>query len=215
MKKNPIQTNETRDKLKAAFWTLYAQKPIDKIAVREITALAGYNRSTFYMYYKDVYDVLEQTVEEIFKAIQDKKHFFKDPFDSDAFEQSMQYFVSVFEEYREYLLLLFGEKGDHKFWLRLWKQLREEIRVGLAHKSALDPCTLDYVTDFILNAQIGQLMSWFRRGCDLPLEDFARLARRLTHNGVDSVLCVKLTADSAQDRKIREQVCSGADGCVR
>lgn len=50
----------THQSLIDAFWELYTQKRIDKITVREITAKAGCNRGTFYEYFLDVYDVLEQ-----------------------------------------------------------------------------------------------------------------------------------------------------------
>lgn len=47
MKKQPQITEQTKDKLRSAFWTLYSSKPIDKITIKEITDLAGYNRGTF------------------------------------------------------------------------------------------------------------------------------------------------------------------------
>ena len=52
MKKQPQITEQTKDNLRSAFWTLYSSKPIDKITIKEITDLAGYNRGTFYLYYK-------------------------------------------------------------------------------------------------------------------------------------------------------------------
>ena len=54
MNKRPELTEQTKRNLRTAFWSLYAQKPLEKISVREITALAGYNRGTFYLYYQDV-----------------------------------------------------------------------------------------------------------------------------------------------------------------
>ena len=51
--------------MREAFWRLYAAKPISKISVKDICALAGYNRGTFYRYYSDVYEVLESIENEI------------------------------------------------------------------------------------------------------------------------------------------------------
>jgi hypothetical protein len=39
---------------------LYMTRRIDKITVREVTTKAGYKRGTFYEYFRNVYDVLEQ-----------------------------------------------------------------------------------------------------------------------------------------------------------
>ena len=59
MKKTAAK-EETKHALIQAFWKLYREKRIEKITVGEIAAAAGYNRSTFYEYFYDVPDVLQQ-----------------------------------------------------------------------------------------------------------------------------------------------------------
>lgn len=54
-----LQKSLTRENLIEAFWELYKDKPIEKITVKEITNRAGYNRGTFYAYFKDTYEVLK------------------------------------------------------------------------------------------------------------------------------------------------------------
>ncbi len=65
MKKSPEITDVTRNKLIQAFCELYEKKPISKITVKEITDMAGYNRSTFYQYFKDVFALLEYVEDEM------------------------------------------------------------------------------------------------------------------------------------------------------
>ena len=60
MKKNPKITGQTRENLLQAFWSLYRQKKIEHITIQDITTKAGYNRSTFYEYFVDIYDVLNR-----------------------------------------------------------------------------------------------------------------------------------------------------------
>ena len=115
MNKNPKQTASTKLKLKEAFWDLYANKPISQITVQEITQLAGYNRGTFYVYYKDVYDVLEQTENEIFNVFTKHQAIMPCPADEQQFDSTMKYFVEFFKENKKYLILLMGEKGDPQF----------------------------------------------------------------------------------------------------
>ena len=64
-KKNPQLTQQTVKRLKEAFWQLYETKPIEKISVRQITELAGYNHATFYLYFSSVRDVREQIEAEL------------------------------------------------------------------------------------------------------------------------------------------------------
>lgn len=59
-KKNPELTGQTIRNIKEAFWKLYEEKPIEKISVKQITDLAGYNRATFYLYFSSVRDVRDQ-----------------------------------------------------------------------------------------------------------------------------------------------------------
>ena len=51
------QKEQTKENLVEAFWTLYKDKPLEKITVKEITDKAGYNRGTFYSYFKDTYEM--------------------------------------------------------------------------------------------------------------------------------------------------------------
>ena len=60
-----LQKSLTRENLIEAFWELYKDKPIEKITVKEITNRAGYNRGTFYAYFKDTYEVLKEIKESI------------------------------------------------------------------------------------------------------------------------------------------------------
>lgn len=61
-------TQITRQNLIDAFWQLYRYKSIDKISVKEVCMIAGYNRSTFYAYFKDVYEILEDIEENTITA---------------------------------------------------------------------------------------------------------------------------------------------------
>ena len=49
------------------FIALLKQKPLNKITVKEICEMAEINRATFYRYYLDVYNLMEQLEDEILK----------------------------------------------------------------------------------------------------------------------------------------------------
>lgn len=55
--------------LTEAFRRLYRQKPIDRISIREITDIAGYNRSTFYLYFTDIYDLADYAENRLLEKI--------------------------------------------------------------------------------------------------------------------------------------------------
>ena len=51
--------------------TLLQQKSIKEITVRELADLVDINRSTFYLHYTDIYDLLEQTEQRLLKQFTD------------------------------------------------------------------------------------------------------------------------------------------------
>src|SRR5262245_55993331 len=112
MKKQPELTAQTRENLTKAFWSLYRQQRIERITVKDITAKAGYNRSTFYEYFVDIYDVLNQLEEALLEYIKEKvlKNL-----DLEQQADLTQPLADLFESRGDYLSILLGETGDPYF----------------------------------------------------------------------------------------------------
>ena len=68
MKKYSDKKLNTKNNIKEAFWEIYRKKELSKITVSEVIEKAGYNRSTFYVYYSDVYAILEEIENSVFKV---------------------------------------------------------------------------------------------------------------------------------------------------
>ena len=56
----------TKENIIIAFWEIYREKSINKITIKELMDKAGYHRSVFYTYFKNIYDLLEQEQEDFF-----------------------------------------------------------------------------------------------------------------------------------------------------
>lgn len=65
MKKQPQITEKTKQKFVEVFCELYSQKPIEKISIQEISNKSGYNRSTFYQYFTDIYELLDSVENDL------------------------------------------------------------------------------------------------------------------------------------------------------
>ena len=68
-----IRTEKTERAIKNAFLELRSQKPLEKITVRELCAIACINKSTFYAHYEDIYGLSEfmevETITSVIKTI--------------------------------------------------------------------------------------------------------------------------------------------------
>ncbi len=69
-----MRIEKTRRSIINAFLQLRAKKPLEKITVKELSALAEINKATFYLHYKDIYDLSEtlerETVQSALSSIQ-------------------------------------------------------------------------------------------------------------------------------------------------
>ena len=64
----------TKEKIFRTFVDLLATKPFDKITVRDIVESCNINRNTFYYYYSDIYELLEELFTNEFNEIITKKN---------------------------------------------------------------------------------------------------------------------------------------------
>lgn len=189
MKKNPEQTAETKEKLRNAFWELYSIKNIEQIKVKEITDKAGYNRGTFYVYYKDVYQVLETIQEEILTGFNNNFEglldFIRNPENSPA---SLLQFIHLYEHYHKYLIILLGEKGDPKFTHRLKETIKGIFYRKFQLSLVTDQVTLNYILEYIISAQLGLVTYWFKCNKDIPIEKILSITHEMVFNGSLRVL---------------------------
>lgn len=87
-----LRIKRTTENIREAFIKLRSKKAIEKISVKELAELANINKATFYLHYKDIYDLadtVERTlIDEIFSAIDRPDLFLDNPgkFTADLFK---------------------------------------------------------------------------------------------------------------------------------
>ena len=62
---NDVRSRYTKSLIKETFFKLLKDKPVRQITVKEICEISEINRSTFYKYFLDVYDVMDQIEDDI------------------------------------------------------------------------------------------------------------------------------------------------------
>ena len=67
MKKNDSKYFYTAKLMNQALLALLEKKDLEFISVTEITKKAGVNRSTFYLHYENIYELLEETIDNLNK----------------------------------------------------------------------------------------------------------------------------------------------------
>lgn len=173
MKKERLCRSVTKENLASAYWTLYKEKGTQKITVKEIITLAGYNRSTFYKYFKDVYDVQEYienaVLDSIKQMIVNLEHV-KD-------EEVINGLANMYESNEEYLSVLLSEKGNPMF-VKRFKNLMKEIMSQSVPYNKQNPYA-PYIFEYMTTAAIGAITSWFQNKDDVPLRALIKMMRKL------------------------------------
>ena len=188
LNKQPKVTEQTKKNIVQAFWKLFSEKRIDQITVKEISDRAGYNRSTFYMYFRSVRDVLEQEEEILIAYIQENatEVLFPSLIKGTKPEATQLYFYTK----SEYLKILLGENGDPRFPGRL-----ERAMFPIAFKAfglEQDDRQARYVFNFVSSAVMSVLLQWYEHK-DLQVDELLFMIWTMLTQGVLSYLSMSKT----------------------
>lgn len=64
-----LREKKTERSIKNAFLQLRSHKPLERITVKELTALAEISKATFYLHYRDIYDLSAHLQDEVIGSI--------------------------------------------------------------------------------------------------------------------------------------------------
>lgn len=186
MKKQPQITEQTRQNLIDAFWSLYSEKRIEKITVREITTKAGYNRGTFYEYFTDVYDVLEQIEESLLPRPDKLPPIAPDAPPKDGF--SVDEFFKMFERHSKYYTILLGDNGDPAFLRKMKNSIKPKLKEALIARGANDDFQLEYLLEYNISALCGILSYWFASEEKPNAQAFLKFMMEIAEQGTKQII---------------------------
>lgn len=181
MNKRTEITAQTKQNIMDAFWDLYCEKRIEKITVKEITNKAGYNRGTFYVYFTDVYDVLDVIENSLIPSLHELPPV-STP--TGTIGMPLDIFLNIWEQNAKYYSVLLGDKGDPAFASKLKNFIKPTIMKALEDKSNIDKRELDYILEYTLSAMVGVMSYWFRKEDAPSRDDLFKLIHRLMEDGI-------------------------------
>lgn len=178
-------TERTRQNLIDAFLSLYTTRRIDKITVREITTKAGYNRGTFYEYFRDVYDVLEQIEAQALPSFEELPPMIDAGEISPAFVTS---FLSLYQEKLKVYDVLLGDNGDPSFQRKLKNSIKSTLLEMLSKKGDVNLTEADLMLEYILSGLIGILIYAYQNRPNIPEEQLVSMIYALLQGDISHKL---------------------------
>lgn len=172
--KDPERRAATRRRIVDAFWNLYEDTPIERIGVAQVASAAGVHRSTFYEYFRDVYDVRDSIEGEVLAYMGEKARSIVAAGGSGNLEECVR---EMLEEKGRFLAVLYVSGASPSFARRAKAQLTSVIASSEGYAGISR-----YEAEFVASGLIGAYVLWFERGQDVPVEqvvsELGRMALR-------------------------------------
>lgn len=190
------RTRYTRDVIKSAFIELLEKKPINKISVASICEKAEINRGTFYIHYRDVYDLQEQVEEEFRIDIMSGIEYAISVRDIDF---DLTGLITTIRDNGRLCKILFGKNADTEFVKRMIYDVKDKCMASWRDKISFD-CSInhDRLFSFVGNGAVGIIEDWIGRGMVESPEVIGTEIRRLARS------CIALIAENNTVMKIRK-----------
>ena len=208
MNKSESKYYNTAVKMDLALISLLKEKPFDYITVSEICSKAGVNRSTFYLHYETIGDLLEETTRYV---LDDFLTYFTEDIKSSVENLRNSKLEELFFIRSEYLVPYLTYVRDNKeiFVTVLYhfktfnfddihKNMFEYIYIPVLDRFGISEEERNYVMMYYLNGIMAIITEWIKEDCRKPIEDIIDIIIR----------CVMGFTDDSE-KELRDSVISG------
>lgn len=171
----------TKRMIRNALTELMEDKGFEGITVSDLTVRADINRGTFYLHYRDKYDLLEQSENEVILEIEKMASEIQNLTSKSAisfFDENkpVPFLVELFEYLEEnfhFMKVIMGPKGDPSFQMRIKEVMKKNILQNLEKRFKNDEMLVpeDYFFAYVSSAHVGVIQHWLENGMKkTPLE---------------------------------------------
>lgn len=178
----------TKRAIRNALIRLLSQKSINEITVKDLADTADINRKTFYNYYSDIHQVIDEMENELVAA-------FEDALQENVFNPDMQNPYAVFSKLTEILSsdidfygYLLKSDATSNLIAKIMSALKSKAREAFADQVSLDDNTLGLIIDYVAAGMIAVYQSWFNSDRKLPIEKISEQVSIITLGGIKGMI---------------------------
>lgn len=176
------RVKRTKKALRDALFELLENKAMNQITVTELTTLADVNRATFYFYYTDLNDMVDQIQNETYKTFMN------------VLCESIPN-VATIEGFAEYANRLLVFCKEHETLCRfiinndannhLYQKMQTLVLKNISNSNDVfaNNNPAKYSTSYVLSGVTGILTDWLNDGMSIPTEELANYIASVYFNG--------------------------------
>lgn len=176
---------QTKTALSESLIALLSQKTLDKITVSDITSRCGVNRQTFYYYFKDIYDLINWTYENLAdKALSGKKTYA-------TWKQNYCILLKIILDNKEFVLNTYSSITREEFEKAIGRKLFSLTRTvteELSSKMQVSDENKNFISRFYSYAFLGMTLEWMLAGMTEPPAEFTERIDKVVKGDITSAL---------------------------
>ncbi|WP_114604374.1 TetR/AcrR family transcriptional regulator [Staphylococcus sp. EZ-P03] len=183
------KTNQTKRKIKEALIQLMKQTHFDLIAIHQIAEAAGITRSTFYRYYDDKYELLEEIEDEVIQRLNELRKQFKSKSDGTEFYEKalIKEMFDALYPYADTIHLLLSFNTHASFEMKLKNDMKQRFDI-IRQNTKLTKVERDLLKEYIFNMFITTFKYWAGHKEEVTSEEVADIIIKVQWNGFKNIL---------------------------
>ena len=188
MNKNENKYFNTAKKMNDALITLLETKEYEYITIKEICHIANVNRSTFYLHYSNMNDLLEETIESLNLSF--NSHFKSKENESTIIsKENIEDLLLINDDHLiPYLNFIKENKNIYKVLKthpqlfnanKTYDQMFKKLFVPIMNRFGLDEKWHKYLMDFYISGLTSIVFDWVYDDCKIPVQEVSDFIKGL------------------------------------
>lgn len=165
---------------------LMAEKSVNEISVRELADLVDINRGTFYLHYRDIFDMVEKIQQQLFDSFYERLMKYTPEIIGENPLPMIEDLFDYIAENPDIFLVMLGPNGDMAFVERMKLLIKEKCLREWPEVFQLRTTeSFEYFYAFIVNGAIGLVHNWLITGRKESPAEMAQLVSSMVLTGIN------------------------------
>ena len=187
--KTDIRVIKTKKAIREATLSLLAKKNIDDISITELALTAQINRKTFYNYYQNIYQVIDEieneTVEKFASAIQSTDWFNGDELD---FHKVFFCVTQSVRDNMEFFRYLLNISKTSVVIVKVETTLKERAKKYFKKYLDIDDDLLALALDYVVSGMFSVFRRWLQSGQKMSIDEVTESVGRMSLGSINAIL---------------------------
>ncbi|MEA4923742.1 MAG: TetR/AcrR family transcriptional regulator [Syntrophomonadaceae bacterium] len=178
------KVEHTKRKIRTALLHLCTQKRLETITIKELTSLAGINRSTFYSHYTDIYDLRDQVLNDFTlltyqQAVPAITRIVNGSYSNEDIKYLMDFYNENMAVFRAFL----GKNFDPQLMERMHNVVKSLVYTKVGESNQPRSVQVEYVLEYIAAGHTAIITKWALSEAPISTEELITLIKGITMEG--------------------------------